>query len=47
MWVCRLVGNTLADVFRANEATQERVMDSNDQERERGITILAKNAAIK
>lgn len=35
-----------AQVFRANEKIQERVMDSNDQERERGITILAKNAAI-
>ena len=30
-------------VFRANEAVAERVMDSNDLERERGITILAKN----
>mmetsp|Transcript_584 Transcript_584/g.1892 ORF Transcript_584/g.1892 Transcript_584/m.1892 type:complete len:627 (+) Transcript_584:148-2028(+) len=35
-----------AEVFRENEEVQERVMDSNDQERERGITILAKNAAI-
>ncbi len=33
-------------VFRANEQVQERVMDSNDLERERGITILAKNTAI-
>ena len=32
--------------FRANEILQERVMDSNDLERERGITILAKNTAI-
>ena len=32
--------------FRANEAVMERVMDSNDLERERGITILAKNTAI-
>ncbi|HZU08591.1 MAG TPA: translational GTPase TypA [Pseudacidobacterium sp.] len=32
--------------FRANEAVAERVMDSNDLERERGITILAKNTAI-
>lgn len=31
--------------FRENEAVQERVMDSNDLERERGITILAKNTA--
>jgi predicted membrane GTPase involved in stress response len=35
-----------AQVFRENEKVQERVMDSNDQERERGITILAKNTAI-
>ena len=34
------------DVFRVNEEVADRVMDSNDQERERGITILAKNAAI-
>src|SRR5437879_9583217 len=33
-------------IFRANEALVERVMDSNDQERERGITILAKNTAL-
>ncbi len=33
-------------VFRENEQVQERVMDSNDLERERGITILAKNTAI-
>ena len=33
-------------VFRANEAVAERVMDSGDLERERGITILAKNTAI-
>ena len=30
-------------VFRENEQVQERVMDSNDQEKERGITILSKN----
>ena len=33
-------------VFRENQEVQERVMDSNDIERERGITILAKNTAI-
>ena len=33
-------------VFHENEAVQDRVMDSNDIERERGITILAKNTAI-
>ena len=33
-------------VFRANEATVERAMDSNDQERERGITILAKCTSV-
>jgi GTP-binding protein len=35
-----------AGTFRANQAIPERVMDSDDQERERGITILAKNTAI-
>ncbi|MFT5629769.1 MAG: GTP-binding protein [Gammaproteobacteria bacterium] len=34
-------------VYRANEATQERAMDSNDIERERGITILAKNTSVE
>ena len=33
-------------VFRANQEVAERVMDSNDIERERGITILAKNTAV-
>lgn len=33
-------------VFRDNQEVQERVLDSNDQERERGITILSKNIAI-
>jgi GTP-binding protein len=33
--------------FRANEKVTERVMDSNDLEKERGITILAKNCAVE
>src|SRR6187402_1361304 len=33
-------------IFRANERVAERVMDSNELERERGITILAKNTAV-
>ena len=33
-------------VFRDNQEVGDRVLDSNDLERERGITILAKNAAI-
>lgn len=33
-------------IFRANESVAERVMDSNDLERERGITILSKNTAV-
>jgi GTP-binding protein len=36
-----------AGTFRANEVVQERVMDSNDLERERGITILAKNTSMR
>lgn len=32
--------------FRANEKVEERVMDSNDLEKERGITILSKNTAV-
>ena len=35
-----------ANVFRANQQVEERVLDSNDQERERGITILSKNISI-
>src|SRR3954452_16260499 len=35
-----------AGVFRTNETLVERVMDSNDLEREKGITILAKNTAV-
>ncbi|HEU5012560.1 MAG TPA: translational GTPase TypA [Roseiflexaceae bacterium] len=34
-------------IFRENQHVAERVMDSNDLERERGITILAKNTAVK
>ena len=34
-------------VFRENQQVQDRVMDSNDLERERGITILSKNTAIR
>ncbi len=43
-----LVDQLLAQsgAFRANEATVERAMDSNDQERERGITILAKCTSV-
>jgi GTP-binding protein len=36
-----------ARVFRENQQVAERIMDSNDLERERGITILAKNTAIE
>ncbi len=36
-----------AHTFRANQEVQERVMDSMDLERERGITIMAKNAALR
>ena len=36
-----------AGTFRENEQVQERVMDSNDLERERGITILAKNTSVR
>lgn len=35
------------DVFRENQQVEDRVLDSNDQERERGITILAKNVSIR
>ena len=43
-----LVDQLLAQsgIFRANESTVERAMDSNDQERERGITILAKATSV-
>lgn len=36
-----------AGTFRSNQAVSERVMDSNDLEKERGITILAKNCAVE
>jgi GTP-binding protein len=36
-----------AGTFRANQQVNERVMDSNDLERERGITIMAKNTAVE
>lgn len=36
-----------SNIFRANQKVDERVMDSNDLERERGITILAKNTAVR
>ncbi len=44
-----LIDNILkqSDTFRTNEATDERMMDSNDLERERGITILAKCTSIQ
>ncbi|NHM13953.1 translational GTPase TypA [Xiamenia xianingshaonis] len=35
-----------AGVFRENQQVEERVLDSNDQERERGITILSKNISV-
>ncbi|HAA64360.1 MAG TPA: translational GTPase TypA, partial [Thermoanaerobacter sp.] len=34
-------------IFRANEKVEERILDFNDLERERGITILAKNTAVR
>ena len=36
-----------ANVFRSNQQVEERVLDSNDQERARGITILSKNISIR
>ena len=36
-----------AGTFRENEALVERVIDSNDLEKERGITILAKNTSVR
>lgn len=38
--------NLFLQVFRDNQFVQERIMDSNDIERERGITILSKNTSI-
>ena len=43
-WVDELLKQS--GTFRENEQVQERVMDSNDLERERGITILSKNTAV-
>ena len=34
-------------IYRENQTTQDRVMDSGDLERERGITILAKNTSVR
>ena len=34
-------------IYRENQVTQDRVMDSGDLERERGITILAKNTSVQ
>ena len=34
-------------IFRVNEQVEERVMDSNDLEKERGITILSKNTSVQ
>ena len=36
-----------AGVFRSNEVVAERLMDNNDLEREKGITILAKNTSVQ
>ncbi|MDR1358082.1 MAG: translational GTPase TypA [Coriobacteriales bacterium] len=36
-----------AGIFRENQQVEERVLDSNDQERERGITILSKNISVR
>ncbi len=35
-----------SNVFRSNQQVDERVMDSNDQEKERGITIFAKHTSV-
>lgn len=40
------IGEFFMQVFRDNQFVQERIMDSNDLERERGITILSKNTSI-
>lgn len=40
------ISNSTVQVFRDNQFVQERIMDSNDLERERGITILSKNTSI-
>ena len=35
-----------SNIFRENQKVEDRIMDSNDLERERGITILSKNTAV-
>ena len=40
-------GEKQSGVFRENQQVAERVMDSGDIERERGITILAKNTGVQ
>ena len=44
-WLTKLLKQS--GTFRENEQVDERAMDSNDIERERGITILAKNTAVQ
>jgi len=47
VWSGYVTGVLRWQVFRDNQQMQERIMDSNDLERERGITILSKNTAIR
>ncbi len=39
--------NLFRQVFRTNQVVEERIMDSNALEKERGITILSKNTAVR